>query len=246
MREYFLPWLIFTLISITGSISAQEHKIVIYLIPGQGADSRQFEKLILNQNYEIRNIEYFTPEKHWEMKEYARELSRQIDTTREYILIGVSLGGMLATEMSDFLFPKKTILISSAKCRSELPGRYRFQKAIPLNKLFPAGTIKWGAKILQPIVEPDCKTDKAFFKDMLNKKDPLFLKRTVAMIIKWERKEYSRDILHIHGDNDHTIPSKNVNCNYLIHEGSHMMVYTRADEISTLLDRLLSDITAKK
>ena len=246
MRRCFLIWLKFLLISISISLSAQDDKMIVYLIPGQGADSRQFEKLKLTQDYEIRNVEYFTPEKHCGMKEYAKELSHQIDTTKEYILIGVSLGGMLASELGDFLFPEKIILISSAKCRNELPGRYRFQKVIPLNKLFPAGMIKWGAKILQPIVEPDSKTDKAFFKDMLDKKDPLFLKRTVAMIINWEKQEYRKDIIHIHGDNDHTIPSKNVNSNYLISEGSHMMVFTRADEVSDLINSILSDPLVNK
>ena len=74
---------------------------------------------------------------------------------------------------------------------------------------------------------------------MLNDKDPLFLKRTVAMIIQWERDEYRNDIVHIHGDNDHTLPSKNVEYNYLIQNGSHMMVYTRAEEISALVNKIL-------
>jgi hypothetical protein len=130
-------------------------------------------------------------------------------------------------------------LISSAKCRDELPGKYTFQKTIPINKIVPAGMIKWGAKKLQPLVEPDSKNDRQVFLDMLNDKDPQFLKRTIAMIIRWEREEYSNDIVHIHGDDDHTLPSKNVAYDYLIQDGSHMMVYTRADEISALVNKIL-------
>lgn len=99
--------------------------------------------------------------------------------------------------------------------------------------------IKWGAKKLQPLVEPDSKNDRQVFLDMLNDKDPQFLKRTIAMIIRWEREEYSNDIVHIHGDDDHTLPSKNVAYDYLIQDGSHMMVYTRADEISALVNKIL-------
>jgi len=122
---------------------AQDSKTILYLIPGQGADARQFQKLDLDRNFEIRNIEYFTPEKRWKMKDFARALSQQIDTSSKYIIIGVSLGGMLATEMGEFLDPEKIILISSAKCRDELPGRYTFQKTIPINKVVPKGMIKW-------------------------------------------------------------------------------------------------------
>jgi len=240
MRTSIFLTFVFFLILPRNFSKAQDAKTIVYLIPGQGADARQFQRLELDPDYEIRHIEYFTPEKGWEMKDFAQALSQQIDTTTNYVIIGVSLGGMLATEMGEFLSPEKIILISSAKSRNELPGRYTFQKTIPINKLVPRGMIKWGAKQLQPLVEPDSKEDRQVFLDMLNDKDPLFLKRTIAMIIRWERDEYRNDIVHIHGDNDHTLPSKNVAYNYLIENGSHMMVYTRAEEISALVNKILS------
>ena len=239
MRISIFLQVLFLLILPWNFSDAQDAKIIVFLIPGQGADARQFQRLELNPDYEIRNIEYFTPEKGWKMKDFAQALSQQIDTTAKYVIIGVSLGGMLATEMGEFLHPEKIILISSAKCRDELPGRYTFQKTIPINKLVPPGMIKGGAKLLQPMVERDSKKDRRVFLDMLNDKDPLFLKRTVAMIIQWGRDEYRNDIVHIHGDNDHTLPSKNVEYNYLIENGSHMMVYTRAEEISALVNKIL-------
>ncbi len=218
---------------------AQEVKKVVYLISGQGADSRLFNNLEIDNRFEVKNIEYFTPEKGWSMNDFAKALALQIDTNRQYFLVGVSLGGMLATEMGDFLNPEKIILISSAKNRNELPGRYKFQKVIPLYKIFPAGSVKWGAKVMQPIVEPDRNYDKEIFKAMLDDKDPIFLKRTVAMIMKWNRKESENDIIHIHGNNDHTIPSKNIDFDFLIKNGSHMMVYTRSEEISAIVNKLL-------
>jgi hypothetical protein len=231
----------FLLFCIQLSSFAQDVKTVVYLIPGQGADSRQFDRININERFEVRDIEYFVPEKGWKMHQFAKELALQIDTSERYVIIGVSLGGMLATEMGDFLNPEKIILISSAKCRDELPGRYTFQKTIPLNKLIPAGMMKCGAKFLQPIVEPDSKKERNFFLDMLKDKDPVFLKRTADMIISWERSEFRKDIVHIHGDNDHTIPLRNVKCDYLINDGSHMMVYTRADEISGIINKILME-----
>lgn len=222
-----------------GYLNAQVIKPVIYFIPGQGADLRLFKNLIIDDKFEIKYVEYFTPEKGCSMKEFAKALATQIDTTQRFILVGVSLGGMLATEMGDFLHPEKIILISSAKCRDELPGRYKFQRAIPIYKWVPAGLIKSGAKFLQPIVEPDRKFDKETFKSMLNDKDPNFLKRTISMIMKWDRNTYRPDIIHIHGDNDRTLPDKNIEYDILIENGSHMMVLTRADEISALINQIL-------
>ncbi len=214
-------------------------KTVIYLIPGQGSDSRIFGNFVVGEEFELVNIEYFTPAKGTSMKEFAFVLSKQIDTTRNFILIGVSLGGMLATEMTDFLNPQKTIIISSAKCRSELPGRYKIQKCLPVYKLFSPKAIKRGSFIMQPLVEPDRSVCEETFESMLEAKDPIFLKRTIEMIMKWDRKSYSRKIVHIHGDNDNTIPIRNVKYDYLIDNGSHMMMLTRSDEINFIILKVL-------
>ncbi len=164
----------------------------------------------------------------------------EIDLSTPYILVGVSLGGMICTELSDTLSPLRTILISSAKSTHELPGRYTFQKHFRLNRIIPKRMTKGGARLLQGIVEPDRKHDKETFKDMLKSKDPLYLKRTVDMIINWDRCTYSDKIVHIHGDKDHTIPIKNVRYDYLIEEGSHMMMITRAGEINQIIAHILN------
>lgn len=222
------------------AISMLASQPTVYFIPGQGADSRLFEKLEIDSTYPVKHIEYFTPEKGWMMEDYARALSTQIDTLQPYILIGASLGGMLATEMSTFLSPEKTIVISSAKSREEFPFKYRFLKTVPIYKAFPKSAIKSGAKMMQPIYEPDSKNDSVFLA-MLEDKDPAFLKRTIEMIMKWDNLESNPDIIHIHGDNDHTLPVKKVQYNYLVNGGSHMMVRTHADEISQLLNTILSE-----
>ena len=212
---------------------------VVYCIPGQGADHRLFNNFDLGGNFELRFIKYEIPERGEKMEDYARRLSTQIDTSQKFILIGTSLGGMLATEMTDFLNPEKTIIISSAKCRKELPHRYRFQRAIPLYRIVPKGMMKFGAKMMQPIVEPDRNKEKETFKSMLNDKDKRFMKRSVHMIINWKRDSYDDDIIHIHGNNDHTLPIKNVKYDYLIEDGSHMITLTRGKELSELIRKIL-------
>ncbi len=211
----------------------------IYFLAGQGADHRLFKKIALKEDYKIQHINYTVPEKGMTMSEYAIELSEQIDTTQPFILIGTSLGGMLATEMGDFLTPEKIIIIASAKKRSDLPFRYRFQKKVPIYKLVFPKLAWWGAFIMQPIVEPDRKQENETFKQMLKDLDPIFLHRTINMIINWERNSYAPNIIHIHGNKDRTIPIRNLEYDHLIENGSHMMTLTRGEELSLLLDKLL-------
>ncbi len=232
--------LILLLLSIIGRTQSVK---TLYLIPGQGSDKRIFDSLTFDANYKIKYLEYDTLNRKMTLPELAKQLSVSIDTTEKFILIGVSLGGMLSVELSEILNPEKVIIISSAKNRKELPFRYRFQKTIPLFEIFPARLFYWGAKILQPIVEPARNLNEETFKSMLSRKKPKYLKRSARMIIRWNRKSNSKTIVHIHGTNDHTIPIRNVkNPDYIIEHGSHMMALTKSKEISIILNKELQDL----
>lgn len=212
----------------------------IYLFPGQGSDNRIFSKFKFDNRYVIHEISYPIPQKGLRLNEFAFQISKQIDTSQNYILIGVSLGGMICSELTDILHPQKTIIISSAKCRKELPIRYKFQKYIPINQLIPARLVYWGAKILQPIVEPDRNYEEETFKSMLGSKSPRYLKRTANMIINWNKMAYSNKIIHIHGTNDHTLPLKHIKTDYIIKNGSHMMTLTKGEEINGIIQQILN------
>jgi tartrate dehydratase alpha subunit/fumarate hydratase class I-like protein len=89
-------------------------------------------------------------------------------------------------------------------------------------------------------VEPDRKKEKAIFKSMLRKKDKHFLKRTIPMIVNWQKKSNTGGaLIHIHGTKDHTIPIKNINKGIVIKNGSHMMVLTQAELISEKINEIL-------
>lgn len=219
--------------------SCKNPALVIYLIPGQGSDYRLFNNLDLVDDYDVRYIHHCVPSEGMDMSEYAKELSNQIDTDSPFVLIGVSLGGMLSVELNEICKPERTIIISSAKSRNELPGRYRFQADLPIYSLISPEMSKKGALFLQPIVEPDRNIHKDTFISMLTDKDPDFLKRTIAMIIEWDRVDYPEHIIHIHGDKDKTIPIRNVKYDYLIAGGSHMMTLTQGDQVSVVIREIL-------
>jgi len=225
--------------SVYASARSPSSDTVIYLLPGQGADCRLFR--YIDFPYDTVHLEFPVPPKKATLREYAYSFIPRIDTGRPFILVGVSLGGMICSELTDTLEPDLTILISSAKYRGELPGRYRFLKTIPLHKIIPKGMTKWGAKVLAPLVEPARKQDKETFRSMIELKDPAYLKRTVNMVINWDKKSYDERIIHIHGDKDHTLPHRKVKYDYLVEDGTHMMVYIMGDEVSKLIKEILEN-----
>lgn len=212
----------------------------IYFFPGQGSDKRIFDSLSIDPSFKKVFIQYPVPKRGTSLKQFAIELSTQIDTTQPFILLGVSLGGMICCEMNEYLDPEKVIIISSAKNRKELPFRYKFQRYIPLYAIFPPIVLRGGAKLMQPIVEPDRKKNKKTFKAMLRDKRPKFIKRTIRMIVNWDKKESSKKVYHIHGTKDHTLPYRKLkNVDHTIQKGSHMMTLTLAEEISKAIKEVL-------
>ncbi len=213
----------------------------VYVLPGQGADCRLFAELELDTStYALNCLSYGIPGRDETMSSFAKNISKYIDTTKPFILIGTSLGGMLAVEIAHYLTPDQTIIISSAKERKELPLRYKFQRMVPIYAMFPPQVLKKGALALQPIVEPDRNKYEQTFVSMLSDKPNIYYQRSIGLIINWERTNCERDIIHLHGDNDHTIPIRNIENAIVVEGGSHMMTLTSAEKISKILNAQLN------
>ena len=172
------------------------------------------------------------------MEEYAMSLSEQIDTSKDFHLLGVSIGGMLACEIADQLHPQSLIIISSASSKFDLPRHYTILQKFPIYEIFPGQVSKLGAYVLQPIVEYDRNDQKELFRAMLKDKDPLFLKRTIPMIINWEREISPKELVQIHGERDRMLPLRHLEPDYIISDGSHMLTSTKA----ALLKHLILDV----
>ena len=224
------------------AINESDSLPTIYLFSGQGSDYRIFGKFDSDDPYKLVYINYPVPGKDACMQSYAQTLLNQIDTSKECILIGVSLGGMLASEISEMIDPVSTIIVSSAKSRHELPLRYKIFEYIPVYKIIPPVLFKIGALIVQPLFEPDRINDKETFSAMLKAKNPKFLKRSVGMIVNWDRRCNTNTIIHIHGDMDNTLPVKRIKADYIVPSGSHMMILTRAEEVNRIINSVLMSI----
>lgn len=222
------------------SIAQNDPPPTIYLFPGQGSDYRIFDSLQLPENWPVIHVSYHTPSKKESMETYALTIAQQIDSTQPFVLIGVSLGGMICSEIANKYSPLTTILISSAQSKRDLPLRYRFQHIVPLYKIFPARAIHWGAQTLQPIVEPDQRTNRACFEQMLAAKVDLYMKRTVGLIVNWNRISTNPHLHHIHGNADRTLPLRCLKeVDVVIENGSHLMTLTRGREISRIILEIL-------
>jgi len=222
-----------------------QQKITAYLLPGQGSDARIFKNIHFESYIDTVNIVYPIPFQNESMTAYALRISEQIDTTKPFVLIGVSLGGMISCELADIINPEKVIIISSASSSEEVPKMYTFFKTFPVYREISPSLFKYTSYLLQPLYEPDRKLEKETCVNMLHAKDPLFIKRAVHLIVSWDRTEadnVNKNIMHIHGNIDNTLPIENVKADFIINGGSHMMALTKAEDISEIINGELQKI----
>jgi pimeloyl-ACP methyl ester carboxylesterase len=213
--------------------------MTIYLLPGLGADHRLFDGLSI-PGHRFVYINLPIPRSDESMASYAMEISKQIDTSEKFVVIGVSLGGMIACELATILNPHKVVLISSARCNREIPNLYKLQARTGIVRVIPAWLLKYSAILLQGLYEPDGWKVRKIFRSMFRVKSAIYFKRTVNLIVNWDRTEINPDIIHIHGTGDRTLPFSLVKPHHVIEGGSHIMVYTRAKEINQILGQVLA------
>ena len=190
-------------------------------------------------DYELRFIDWIPPEKEDTLYTYAGKLSKLIDQSRPFSLMGVSMGGMMCMELAKHVKAEKVILISSAKTPAELPSHLKLLRKLKLSRLTPAATFKKVILAYNALTSDLKGTSKDIFTHMVNDCDPTFLMWVANAILEWDNKEVPDNVVHIHGDNDNVIFYKFVKPDITIPGGTHYMVGTRADEVNAILGEVL-------
>lgn len=217
-------------------------KLRVYLIPGHGSDYRVYSKFEPGENLDTTHLSFLMPEKNETIGTYSRRMAKQIDTTERFAIVGLSLGGMVAVEMSTFLCPEAVIIISSADSEDEIPVKFRWMQTVPVYKILAGWFYKGMSSTAQKVFEPDRKNESVIFDSMLKDKDPEFIKRAIHLVVNF-KSDSARNcpVIHIHGDKDNTIPIKNITADYVIKGGSHMMLLTQAGKISAIIRKELEN-----
>jgi surfactin synthase thioesterase subunit len=147
----------------------------IYFLSGIGADRRIFKYILLPPGFSAHYIDWIPNHKDETLPDFAARLSVSIDSTQPFVLIGLSLGGIMAVEIAKRLSPAATIIIASVSRSSELPPYYRLARRLNLLTLFPPVLFKCTASAKRHFTR-ESWTDKKDLFDMIWKGDAGFVK----------------------------------------------------------------------
>lgn len=209
-----------------------------YFISGLAADKKAFQKIILPAAYEPVFLDWIPPQKNESLSNYARRFSSLIKNDDAFILIGLSFGGMLASEIARLRSPLKTIIISSLASSNELPWYFRSAGRVGLHKAVPIKFLKAGS-MLKNFMGARSKEDKAIIYHYARAADPDLIRWSIQAIVNWNQPERLPGIVHLHGSNDHMLPLKYTHADFVIKGGGHLMIFNRAAEVNKILNEVL-------
>jgi pimeloyl-ACP methyl ester carboxylesterase len=209
----------------------------IYCISGLGADEKIFTHLHI-KGYELRYIPWIRPHKKEKIDAYAKRMSEHIKE-RSAVILGVSFGGMMGIEIAKQMPLHKLIIVSSIKSSGEMPRWMKAAGTLKLNKLLPVRLHKYTEKIDNNRLGVSTKEEKEMVRAYRKNADLVFVDWAIHEILNWKNSWQPDNIIHIHGDRDKIFPVKKINPTFVIKEGTHMMIYNRAGEISEYIQREL-------
>jgi pimeloyl-ACP methyl ester carboxylesterase len=214
----------------------------IYCISGLGADERAFSKLKI-KGFTLHVIAWLMPAKDETIEQYAKRM--RVDITEENpILMGLSFGGMVCTEIAKQIQVSKIIIISSIKSSKELPLWMRTVAKLKLNKIVPLKSSRLTQPVQNKMLGIQSEEEKALVSSLRREADLPYTNWAVNQAINWKNDWQHPNIYHIHGDKDNMFPIKNIKADYTIKNGGHFMIMNRAAEVSDCINAALLDTQA--
>jgi len=214
----------------------------VYFISGLGADKRVFKNIRLPEGYVAVFVDWINPGIHESLADYSRRLSQKIDTSESFALVGLSMGGMIASEICKYVKPTITIIISGIPVSSHFPTHLRWAGLLGIHRLIPAKVLK-SASIFRSSFVTVSADDRVALKQMVNEIDVRFIDWAIGAIVRWRNETFPSSYVHIHGTRDKLLPMRFTQPTDFIERAGHLMVLNRAKEINLIIQRSLLSLS---
>lgn len=212
------------------------HKV--YFISGLGADSRSFGFLDLSFCH-AQFVDWIQPFPGETLASYAEKLFQSINDEKA-IIVGLSFGGMLATEIAKKHPHTKIIIIASSKTHNEIPFYLRFWRHLPIYRFHSGRTKNYTGKFVLSILGTKGAEQRKVQQQILSDSNPVFTRWAINAILNWNNTVIPKNVIHIHGTADKLLPYRYVKADHIINTGEHVMIMDKAEEISALLKKLIT------
>lgn len=216
----------------------------VYFISGIGADYRLFTHLRLPEGHQPSYIHWIPPQKEEKLKDYALRLAEQIDLKKPFMLVGLSLGGIMAVEIAKRYPPVCTIIISSVPVTAHLPKYYQLAYRLGLGKLVPASLLKMAATVKHSLTMRS-PLNRKLMRDIIRSGDDHFIRWALNAVLEWENTTIPHPFFHIHGTRDEVFPINLTKPTHIVPKGRHMLLMSRPETVNNILREIIAPISAQ-
>jgi pimeloyl-ACP methyl ester carboxylesterase len=211
--------------------------MTLYLLPGIGCDHRLYDRWNVD-GLVVRKLDWPDFPRGCTLASIAREMSAQVDRSEPHILAGVSMGGMVAQELAAITKPEKVVLISSWTGPHEWPLFVRISARLQLYRFITHFTAWATWPVKRVLGRRDRAMDKLLW-EMARKESVRKIRIGTGAILRWKGSPWTGPVVRIHGDRDIVVPLR-FPVDHVVHGGPHIMVLTRAEEVTRLLRAALT------
>jgi pimeloyl-ACP methyl ester carboxylesterase len=203
-----------------------------------GADYRLFEQIKLPEG-RIHHLDWRDPGEAKTLTEYAAMIAPMIEKENS-ILIGSSMGGMLAVELSKLINPDAVILLSAPVYRSQFPRILKMTAAIRIYKLFNSRSIMFMSRLADVFMGFEKREDRTLFYEMLHKNGGKFLRFAVEAVLLWDNGDDLKcPWVQIIGDRDKLFPPNRMSSPLVIRNGGHFTTWEQPQQCSEAIEQWL-------
>lgn len=211
----------------------------IYQISGLGANEKAFKYLQLNPDFEMVYLPWLLPEKNENLQHYSERMLEKVNLNEDFLLMGLSFGGIIVKEMNSLVEPKFNFLISTIKDRTEMPAYMRFSSQTNLHKIIPSAFLTSDGLLSYSIARKLYNTRAVDLKEVFEFRNHHYLKWSMHQIVNWKNNTSLNNFMHFHGDKDIIFPYSKLHNAIKIEGGTHIMIMQKAKKISELINHQL-------
>lgn len=206
----------------------QETELIpVYFMPGMAADPSIFDNIKLPEDrFESILLEWQIPEPDESLQQYTIRMLKFVKH-KNPVLIGVSFGGVIVQEMAKIIEVRRLIIISSVKCKDELPSRMKFAAKTGIFRILPTRLVGHVDHFEKLAFNDFLKKRARLYKQYIGITDKQYLDWAIRNMVKWDCEEPDKKVIHIHGDKDEVFPIKNIKNAIIVKGGTHIMIVNR-------------------
>jgi pimeloyl-ACP methyl ester carboxylesterase len=210
----------------------------LILLPGMGADARMFEDQ--RRRFPQLTVPAWPALRPGEtLRDFAARLADTVTITRDTVLGGASMGGMVALELARLKPPRAVVLLGSCRSPDAIPRSLLLAER--LARPFPL----WLLNLLRPFehlararLGPLTSPQKQLLHEMSRAHSMAFLAWAGRAILEWPGvPDPGVPVLHVHGRLDRMILPGKVAADIMLEDAGHLPSMTHPEDVNTAIER---------